>query len=685
MIQPSFPELMPETSWQPPDHFPEISSEKFWSIDVETKDPYLRSRGPGTLRKDSFICGVAIQVDGFSGYYPVRHQIGNNFAPNVVFEWLHDQVKLFHGQLYGANLLYDEEQLWFENVRFHDDVKRRDVQIVEPLLDEETAEGYSLEVLSHKYLGVGKNEDLLREAASRFTKGYRDKKSKRPIAFDPKADLYAMDPAYVGQYAEVDVDNPRRIYEKQSKIVEEQGLQNILELESSLIPILLRMRIQGVAVDLEHAEKLRNLMTNEIDRYSAQIKKLVGFEPNVDSGPDMAKAYGILHFKMPELNIESRLVHTAVGNPSFVAAWYETQPDPLSRFVLRKKKLMTLRDDFVAGDILKEHVNGRIHAQFHQLRQDDRGTRSGRFSSTNPNLQQVPSRHSGCDEDCPRDCTVHVWGRDDPNWAEEVRKIFVADNGKQFCKADISQQEPRLLVHFASKAKLRGADIAVAAFRSDPRTDYHSLTTKIVNDVSGKNFKRKRIKSVNLGISYGAGVKKVAAMLGVSIPEATEILADYHAALPFVKALSAMAMNVAQTRGYIVTLLGRRRRFNTWEPVPESKEERQFKQKGLPLEQARARWPNRRLQRFGVHKAGNSLIQGSAADQTKEAMRQLYYDYHHVAHLQVHDELASSVDGADEARTIKRIMENCVQLDIPVLCDVGLGPSWGDAKEKISL
>lgn len=673
-IQPSFPEMMPESTWAPPEIFPEIHDAKWWSLDVESRDPYLTSKGPGFIRGDAYICGVAIEVPGFRGYYPVRHAQGSNLAPNVVFDWLRDQTKHFRGEVYGGNLLYDEEALWHEDVRFHDDVRRRDIQIAEPLIDEETAEGYSVEVLSRKYLGVGKEEGLLREAAQTYTKGYKDKRARRPINFDPKKDLWLMPPEYVGAYAEGDVDRPRRVYEKQALIVEKEGLWDIFNLETSLIPILLRMRIHGVAIDLEQAEVLRKVLTKEIDKYSSQIMKLVSFDPNVDSSKDMLRAYETLNFRMPELNIANSLKHTAKGNASFTADWYAVQSDPLSRIVLKKKKLMTLRDDFVVGDILKEQINGRIHAQFHQLRQDNHGTRSGRFSSTNPNLQQVPARH---DDD--------LWGKDSPVWAEEVRKLFIPDEGKRWLKGDFSQQEPRLTVHFAYLCHLQGADQAVEAFRKNPKTDYHSLTTQIVNEKSGKNFKRKQIKGVNLGLVYGMGLAKLCRQLGVSIQEGQEILTAYHAALPFVKGISTKAMSTAQERGYILTILKRKRRFNLWEPMPESKEERGIRYQGLARHLAEQQWPGRRLQRFGIHKALNALIQGSAADQTKEAMRILYYVYRIVPQLQVHDELDGSVSDIEEARTIKRVMETAVMLEIPVVCETMLGTSWGCAKEEVLL
>ena len=674
MVQPPFPEFLPESSWRPPDSFPDLTRAKWLSIDCETKDPNLREKGPGFVRGDAFVAGVAIHADGFSGYYPVRHLTGCNLAPNVVFQWLADQAKAFVGELYGSNLLYDEEALWFEGVKFLDEVKRRDIQIVEPLLDAETTKGYSLEVLSQKYLDQGKEESLLREAASMHTKGWKDKRSRRPIPFDPKGDLWKLAPEYVGEYAEGDVDRPRRIYQEQLRVIEQECLHQILALESSLIPILLRMRVTGVRVDLQAADDLRKRMTVEIDKYSNQIKQLVGFHPNVDSSQELAKAYRVLDLQKPEMHIGASLKYTKLGAPSFTSDWYSAQQDPLSKLIHKKKKLMTLRDDFVSGDIIKESVSGRVHPQFHQLRQDDKGTRGGRFSSTNPNLQQAPSRHDDA-----------LWGPESPIWAKDVRKLFVAEPGELMFKGDFSQQEPRPLLHFAMECNLPGSAEAVQAFKKNPRTDYHTLTTDIVNRVSGKNFKRKQIKAVNLGISYGMGIEKLSRQLGVSLAEAREIKAEYDEALPFVKGLSKKAMSVVSERGYLSTLLKRRQRFDLWEFVPNSVEERAFKPRGLPRDEAEATWPGRKLQRSGIHKALNTLIQGSAADQTKEAMRQLYYNHGIVLQLVVHDEGVKSVVSMDEAKTIKRVMETCVVLHLPVVCDAVVGPSWGGASEEVSL
>lgn len=620
--------------------------------------------------------------DGFNRYYPVRHAQGQNLPPNVVADWMADQLGTDIPKEV-ANGLYDMEAAWSEGVK---DIKGqiRDIQICEPLLDADTMEGYSLEVLSNKYLGAGKEEEILKEAAKLYSHGGK-RKGRGNIPFHHKKDLWLMDARYVGLYAEGDSIKTSLILKQQMRKIEDEGLQQIFDLESSLIPLLLRMRIKGIRVDMEGAHKLAKELTVQIDNFAVEIKKIVGFDLNVDSGNQLEKAYEEFNSKNTH-KVQYR--YTANGNKSFNKEWLSSQSDGLSKLIAKKRKLMTLRDDFVLGDILGEQVNGRIHAQFHQLRQDDKGTRGGRFSSTNPNLQQVPSRE---DPKAVKKELEELLGRDPSPaevaanlWATRIRGLFLADEGEECLKADYSQQEPRLLTHFAALCKLPGVEEAVAKFRANPNTDYHQMITDLCNARSERVFSRPQIKGINLGIMYSMGAGKLAVMLGVSEETAKRILEDYHKAIPFVKGISQRAMTTAEERGFIRTLLGRKQRFDFWEPVPLSRDEPKTRM-GLRREDAEKKWPNRRLRRWGIHKALNVLIQGSAADQTKKAMACMYYEHGRVPSIQVHDELVASVCHYEEAQLYKRVMENVVQLVIPVVSDAKLGPSWGYAKREVLL
>ncbi len=666
-VQLPFPELLPESDWRLPTEFPDLRGRgcKWIGVDVETCDPRLKEKGPGFIRGDAFSAGYSICADGFNAYFPVRHAEGPNIAPNVVADWLREQLGGDEPKIF-CNSQYDLEALWSDRV----DVKGRiwDVQIAEPLIDEDSATGYSLEALGQKYLGAGKEEELLEQAASLYSRGGK-RKGKGNIPFHPKSDLWLLPPKYVGPYAMVDSLRTAAVFQEQRKVLDAEGLNQIFDLETDLVPIVLQMRLRGIRVDLEAAERTAQELTTSIDKFSMEIRKLVGFDPNIDSGLDLVKAYE--EFNRKNINkVEIR--YTNLGNPSFNKEWLNDQDDELSLAVSKKRKLQTLRDDFVRGDILGEQINGRVHCRWNQLRQDDAGTRSGRMSSTNPNLQQSPARWD-----------FDFWGDDVPNWAERIRELFVPDIGKLFLKGDFSGQEPRFLVHFAGLCNLPGAAEAVETFRKNPLTDYHAFATEVCNRHSNRNFKRKQIKGINLGVMYSMGVKKLCRMLKVSENTGKEILTDYHAALPFVRGLTNKVMTVAQERGFIRTILGRKRRFDTWEPVPERREEIGSVRRGLPLDQAEKAWPGRRLQRFGTHKAGNSLIQGSAGDQTKKAMVDLYKEHKIVPSLQVHDELGGSVLDVFEGRIYKHTMEHAVELLIPVVCDTKIGPSWGSAKEEV--
>lgn len=667
-VQLPFPELLPESDWRLPEEFPDLRGRgcKWIGVDTETCDPHLKEKGPGFLRGDAFVAGYSICADGFNAYYPVRHAEGPNLAPNVVADWLTEQLEGEEPKIF-CNAQYDLESLWSDGIR---DIRGKvlDVQIAEPLIDEETSEGYSLEALSKKYLGSGKEEELLELAASLYSHGGK-RKGRGNLPLHPKRDLWLLPPRYVGPYAMADSLKTVEVFKRQEKVIDAEGLRGIFELETELVPIVWQMRLKGIRVDLEAAERTARELTDSIDKFSMTIRGLVGFDPNIDSGQDLVKAYE--EYNRKHINkVEIR--YTNLGNPSFNKEWLEGQDDELSEAISKKRKLMTLRDDFVRGDIIGEQVDGRIHCRWSQLRQDDRGTRSGRFASSQPNLQQVPARW---DEE--------FWGDGVPNWAERTRKLFVPDLGKLFYRGDLAGQEPRLLVHFAGLCSLPGAAEAVETFRKNPLTDYHAFATEVCNRHSNRNFKRKQIKGINLGVAYGMGVKKLCRMLKVSENVGKEILAEYHVALPFVRGLTNKVTTAAQERGFIRTILGRKRRFNTWEPVPERREEIGTVRRGLPLDQAEKAWPGRRLQRFGTHKACNSLIQGSAGDQTKKAMIDLYREHKIVPQLQVHDEICGSVVDTAEGRIYKHAMEHAVELLIPVVCDGKVGPNWGDAKQEV--
>jgi len=290
-------------------------------------------------------------------------------------------------------------------------------------------------------------------------------------------------------------------------------------------------------------------------------------------------------------------------------------------------------------------VNDRIHAEIHQMRSDGGGTVTGRFSYSNPNLQQVPSRNK--------------------ELGPLIRSIFVPEKGCQWGSFDYSQQEPRVLVHYAALTGggLRGADEVIESYKTeDP--DFHQA----VADMAG--IDRRTAKTINLGMMYGMGKGKLASSLGLNKQEVDDLFSKYHNNVPFVKQLMEQATRRAEHVGYLRTLLGRKCRFDLWEP-------RAFGiHKALPRWEAENEY-GQYLKRAWTYKALNRLIQGSSADMTKKAMVDLYEEGI-LSHIQVHDELNCSIESEKQAKKIKEIMEQTVELKVPLKVDMKLGPSWGE-------
>ena len=265
---------------------------------------------------------------------------------------------------------------------------------------------------------------------------------------------------------------------------------------------------------------------------------------------------------------------------------------------------------------------------------------------SNPNLQQIPSRNK-------------ILG-------PLIRSIFIPEEGTQWGSFDYSQQEPRLVVHFASLTHggLIGADEFVEAYQNNPNTDFHQIAAEMAG------IDRKTAKTINLGLTYGMGKGKLGRQLGLGKEDAEQLFLTYHSRVPFVKQLTEQAMKTAGDNGFVRTILGRKCRFNTWEPNMF----RVGPTKALSRDEAEKEY-GRNIKRAWTYKALNKLIQGSAADQTKKAMLNLYKEGY-TPHIQVHDELNLSIT-EDQVKPIKEIMENCIELKVPSKVDEAKGDSWG--------
>lgn len=637
---------IPDTGWLPPSEFPNLSSAHVLAVDTETFDPELEDHGPGWARGKGHIVGVSVAVAERAWYFPVRHEVEPeyNMNPDHVFAWLRDTMRHRHMPKVGANLIYDLGWLAEENVEVAGDLM--DVQLAEALLDERGQ--VNVDFLGLKYLGQGKETSFLYQWCADFYGGEATGKQR--------ANIYRAPPRLVGPYAEMDAVVPLRVARAQYPHLQQQGLLDLLRMENGLVRLLIAMRRAGVSVDTQRAEQLREKLLHMEAESQRKLDLLAGCAVDVNSADTIARAYDALGIKYPRTDGTERNPN---GKPSFRKEWLEHQKDPVSEQILAVRKVNKLRGTFVESYILNSHINGKVHGQFHLLRSDDGGTRSGRFASSTPNLQNIPSR--------------------DPELAPLVRGMFVPDHGHhQWRRYDYSQIEYRFLVHFATGP---GSDEARAKFINDPNTDYHEFVIDMIRSMTGYELARKPAKNINFGLIYGMGIAKLLRTLGLSKAEGKKLFDAYHSAIPYAKAAMEECSDLAQRTGIITTILGRRSRFDLYEPVGRPGSERQ---PGLPYELAIRSYG--RVQRSMTHKALNRRLQGSAADMMKYCMWRCWedglFDEVGVPRLTVHDELDFSDPGGKEEafRHVQHILETALPLRIPVKCEPEVGPDWGAAK-----
>jgi DNA polymerase I-like protein with 3'-5' exonuclease and polymerase domains len=610
----------PTSDWSIPEVFPQFSETETIAVDLETYDPHLMTCGPGWATGRGHIVGVGIATEGWKGYFPIRHQGGGNLDEDIVLRWLRNTLASEKRDVIFHNALYDVG--WLRREGVHVGGKILDTIVAAPLVNENRY-SYSLDNLGEFYCNEKKDESLLQNAALSF-------------GVNPKSEMYKLPSKFVGPYGEQDAALTLKLWQKLKIEVQEQGLEKILDMECRLIPLLLEMRWRGVRIDEQKADDVSKKLSIEEQKLQVEIKRKYGAEVNLWANASLEAIFEQNKIWFPR---------TAKGMASFQKDWLEGHEHELPQLIVRARKLNKARTTFI-DKMIKDHCfDGRIHAEAHAMRNDRGGTVSGRFSYSNPNLQQVPAR--------------------DPEIGNLIRSLFIPEDGCQWGVFDYSQQEPRLTVHYADRMNLAGAKDAVVEY-TEKNADFH----QIVADMA--NIPRKQAKTINLGLSYGMGKEKLIKELGIDDTEAEGLFQQYHNKVPFIRGLQDQCARVAMERGYIRTFAGRRCRFNLWE-------DRYERTLPLPYEEAQEKYGDN-LKRSYTYKALNRLIQGSAADMTKLAMLGLWEEGI-VPHLQVHDEVDISVENTEQADKIAEIMETCVELAVPLLVDKELGSSWGETKE----
>ena len=616
-----FPLFTPPTEWVMPDGYPDLSEAREVSIDLETCDPNLTSRGSGWPRKDGYVIGIAVAVDGAAWYFPIRHDNGSNLDAKQTLRWLADVCSVERDYIMH-NAMYDLGWLWAEGI----EVKGRivDTMIVAALIDENRF-SYALNALGRDYLNERKSEKDLYEAANSF-------------GVNAKSEMWKLPAHFVRAYAEQDAALTLKLWQFFKGVIVKEDIADIFDLELQVLKVVFDMRKKGVRVDLEKAEELKVYLQREEEKV---LQESGGTNIDIWAAASIAKAFdaeGLTYPKTPKS-----------GQPSFTKNFLANHAHALPQAVVRARELNKARTTFI-DTIIKHQHNGRIHAEAHSLRSDDGGTVTGRFSYSNPNLQQVPARNAEI--------------------GPMIRGLFLPEVGELWGAFDYSSQEPRLVVHYSSLLKLTGAQEFADQYNVDATTDFHQMAADIVG------VPRKQAKDINLGLFYGMGKNKLAEQLGLEYEDAKDLFKEYHGKVPFVQQLADYVVNRASNKGLIRTLLGRKCRFDKWEPnayglyKPQTYEDA-YAEHGPAIKRA------------FTYKALNRLIQGSAADQTKAAMVALHKEGI-TPLIQVHDELDISVAEPETASIIQEIMETCVDMQIPSVVDAEFGPSWGEAKKTFS-
>jgi DNA polymerase I-like protein with 3'-5' exonuclease and polymerase domains len=599
--------------------FPSLAGQGAIAIDAETSDRDLRKRGPGAHR-GGYIAGIAIATEaGFRGYYPIAHENDENNLPREkVLSWLGEQLILPVPKI-GAHLLYD--LIFLDAAGVKSCGPYWDIQNAEPLIDE-NRRIYNLDSLARKYLKTGKHEAALIAWIEEHL----------GVKQHHKEHIWRVPAKIAAKYAIGDVDLPLRIFKQQEAELKKLDLWGLFLVESKLIPMLAAMHRRGVRVDIDAAEQLYRSMSERQNMLMAQVKQ----ESSLDIAPWNARNIARI---FDQLGLDYGLTEKT-GAPSFTKTFLAQHEHPIAKLLLDVRHLDRLKETFIKGFVLEGNYKGRVHCQFNQLRSDEGGTVTGRFSSSQPNLQQIPKK-----------------GED----GKLIRKIFLPDKSQHWHKLDWNQIEFRLVVNDAYELDRRGlcecpsAQEMVEEFNTNPNADFHRSVADMI-----KRDRDEVAKRINFGIIYGMSIDTLCRELGVPRAEGEELLREYHERVPFMRPLMDHYKDKAKDEKAVRTLYGRYRRFAGWGAGPVAP----------------------------TYAALNARIQGSAADIMKDAMVKVWEsgvcDTIGAPHLTVHDELdLSSPDtaaGREAVAEIRHIMEHTAILSLPLKVDAKSGPNWGDCE-----
>tara|TARA_R100001163_G_C5063944_1_gene201368 strand:+ start:1151 stop:3163 length:2013 start_codon:yes stop_codon:yes gene_type:complete len=652
------------------------------AVDLETYDPNLKTKGSGAITGEGYVCGIAVATHKQTLYFPINHAMTDNLDKEKTWSSLNKLIfqnekiaKVFHNAMYDVCWIRATTGLMLKGPVY-------DTMIAASVLDENRMR-YSLDSLSKDYLGDTKYKwDL------------RDRSLSQYGISDPMSNMNKLPYVLVKDYAEQDVNLTFKLWNLFNKNLDEiiykdkdKSPRKIFNLETKLFPCLVDMKFKGVKIDVQKAERFGKRLQKRRDNLIKLIEKRTGILVQIWAASSIKKLLDKLGVKDYQVTPKSKM-------PKLPKDYLKTHKEKLLNHIAKARECDKAHGAFVEGLLSFVH-KGRIHADINQIRSDQGGTVTGRFSMSNPNLQQIPARgYIG----------------------KKMREIFVPENGCEWASFDYSQQEPRIVVHYAIKLLKNNPDITQEDikkkyrdkfkqkiinsitkmekfYKDDPNADFHQLVADMAN------IPRKQAKTINLGMFYGMGKMKLQKELNLEKEEARELFDKYHGEVPFVKKLSEELIEFAKDNELLFTLGDRFCRFNKWETTNKKWNNKIGRFDPVPLltkDQAKTNYKAELLEEGQkddseyenllyyyapafTYKALNRLIQGSAADMTKTAMVNLY-EQGILPHIQIHDELCISVKDDIEISKIKNIMESALPLKIKNKVTCKKGNSWGSAK-----
>ena len=638
------------------------------AVDIETYDPNLKTKGLGAIRNDGFICGIAVATGKDTSYFPLHHSDTELTMGKKLKIWKVLNEKIFQNEKITKvfhNAMYDV--CWIRAVT-GSMIKGRivDTMIAASVIDENRFR-YSLDALSKDYIGDSKYKYDLQQKTLEWSGG---------MVKDPMSNMHRLPSSIVKNYAKQDVDLTFKLWNLFDKKLDEvlytkengeqKTCRKIFELETKLFPCLVDMKFKGVRIDVQKAKKFGAHLKKRKDQIVTAIRKRTTKKIDI-------WAAASIKILLDHLDIKDYKVTPKSKMPQLPKDYLKTHKNKCLRMIAKAREYDKAANTFVDGLLDYVH-NGRIHADINQIRSDSGGTVTGRFSMSNPNLQQIPARGY---------------------MGKKMREMFLPEEGHDWASLDYSQQEPRIVVHYAIKLGLPGTDELHKEFDKED-ADFH----QIVADMA--KISRTQAKTINLGLFYGMGKLKLQKELGLDRVDARKLFDEYHNKVPFVRQLSQDLIQFAKDNRLLFTLNDRFCRFNKWETTDRewNPETNRFNEVPLYTEQeARQAFKAEILEKYKenkvdkdymehfekyytpafTYKALNRLIQGSAADMTKKAMVDLY-ERGVIPHIQIHDELCLSVKSNEDIQAVKEVMENTIILEIKNKVNYKKGKNWGIIK-----